>query len=667
MKIIHASGEAYDLAPGSSLEIERTNPFFNEYGEQSLPITLPPTDKNRRLLLYPDSIAGINKASQRINSAVMNGIYHSPARQAILSANRKTGIETSFYLNTGAFYEKINEVRLSTIFEKKALTFASVEAAITFCRNLYITHDNRFACFPAALETGVLNRMSTDGADGYPLLYNSEKRTETVDEKKIALDPGYYITPFIRANHLLSEIFAYFGYTMADSFFTRTEPFASMVFLNTNIDTIVNKKILYSQIVPDCTAKDILDVFRYRFCAEFIPDEINKIIRIELFDNVLKSDPVSDLTKCITGRYTVNHPGSYKQVKLSCDHISNTLKPRERTSQRSGTIKSMEDAVDDFKTLVEVLKKYPEAQLNKITGEIYRIGYKGDLGVKQKLGSIAMDYYAGEDLEKEEKKAPDLSPDVAYTTMGRGIQVLSPYVGAGRAINSEIVLDSGGEKGTDSSDSAEELLPMLSFVGRHSSGKYDFGTILNYNAESNKVWNYTLAYHGEYGLFEKFWRGYDSLLRNSLLEVTANLLLTDVQKISLPAHSKVIIDGQEVFMNRLKYSFDQALTKESSFYTTKLYEPVSVAVSESTRIKPPLYKWLVKLTRSNGASSKNKWIYKEEPVTQFYPAPTVAQYSKGGRYYEHTYAVQFYSRENSDGPTDAEDGTLTVWLEAATV
>ena len=97
MDIIHESGKAYDLGD-IQLTLSRMNPFFNDYGEQSLPVTLPPTDRNRELLIYPDNMAGISKASQRINAMIQHGVFSIPCRQAILSANRKTGIETSFYL-----------------------------------------------------------------------------------------------------------------------------------------------------------------------------------------------------------------------------------------------------------------------------------------------------------------------------------------------------------------------------------------------------------------------------------------------------------------------------------------------------------------------------------------------------------------------------------------
>lgn len=98
----------------------------------------------------------------------------------------------------------------------------------------------------------------------------------------------------------------------------------------------------------------------------------------------------------------------------------------------------------------------------------------------------------------------------------------------------------------------EELKPMPAFV--FHAGKLDYGTILNHDADGNKLWNYTLAYHGPDGLFERFWRNYDSLLRNSLLEIKASMLLSDIQKVSLSEYRKVTIEGQELLPSAIQYS-----------------------------------------------------------------------------------------------------------------
>lgn len=668
MEIIHESGQAYELGD-IQLTLSRTNPFFNDYGEQSLPVTLPPTDRNRELLIYPDSMAGISKASQRINATIRHGVFSIPCRQAILSANRKSGIETSFYLNTGAFYEKIKDVPLSTVFEKKVIKFASVGEAISFCRSLFITHDDRFALFQATLESGSLN-ATTAVSSGYPRLYNDVERTQTVDEKTIRLAPGFYISPFIRGLHLLEEIFAYLGYTLEESFLSRTQPFRDMVFLNNTIDTIVMGEIRYSQVVPDCMVKTILDVYRNKFCCEFIPDEIRKTIRIILFDENQREAPATDLTNSVAGKYTVNHPGGFKQLKLTCDRLTPPEEKDEGTRPAVNTGRATGTDSEESGTLIDLLKKYPDVELNPISGEFIRRGFKGITPVAQRVGLITMDYYAGGTLETEEKESPDVLPAMVHTpafgSSGAGaIPHLGIYIGKGRALNSSIVLDSVNDSTSEVKDEAasdDGLKPMLSFV--YHLGMLDYGTILNYDAYGNRLWDYTLAYHGPDGLFERFWRGHDDMLRNSLLEINVDLLLSDTQKASLSEYKSVTIEGQRLLPSIIQYVPDSREPMESTFLTTRLYAPISTAPSESARLAShtPPYKWRASYSRSNGGSTKTRWVYKEEPVTTFYTPPTAAEYIKGGRYHEASYPVRFYSRGSSTGPTDPEDGTLTVWL-----
>ena len=55
MKITNAkTGIAYQLTPGTQLEVERPNLFFNEWGEQTLPVDIPDSDWNQKALDYPD-------------------------------------------------------------------------------------------------------------------------------------------------------------------------------------------------------------------------------------------------------------------------------------------------------------------------------------------------------------------------------------------------------------------------------------------------------------------------------------------------------------------------------------------------------------------------------------------------------------------------------------
>lgn len=675
MKIIHPSGEAYKLAPDTKLEMSRLNPFFNEYGEQSLPITLPPDEVNRRLTGYPDDISNHTKHIQRIDAVIQAGIFNVKARQAILSAKKKEGIKTTFYLNEGAFFEKFKDLQLSEIFKDKKVSFQSVENAISFVRSLMVTYDERFACFPVMLESDrpdvnkYLNRIEKkEKSDGYYSLYNEDVRSEIIGEKKVSIPAGYFISPFIRARHLLKEIFASVGYTLVDdSLLLNTEPFRSMVFLNNNIDTIVGNEILYSQIVPDCMASTILNIYRNKFCCEFIPNETNRTVSIVFFNDIISQKPVHDLTSITVSELDISYPKSFRQLKLSSKKADSQSAQDKYTGFEG--LYEYKYPEETFDSLYDIMNKYPEAILNKIDGLIYRAGFRGNVMVFEFLGSLNCNYYAGGSLKTETKESPDVSIEMRATSASSTDPLYGftwPFLLKSRALNSSIQFDDTSSDTSNTvektSDKTDVLNPMLCFVSHDPARKYDIGTIYNYDFRGERLWNYTLAYNGSDGLFEKFWRKYDTLLRNSLLEVSVDQILSETDKLALSSYRKVTIKNQEFIPNEIKYIPERSTTTTCSYFTTKLYNPLSEAMLEGNRIQSPPYYWTAEFSLSN--TSKNFFVIKEQPAVIYYAPPTVSQFTTGGRYFSKTYQATLFSRSSGSGPLDPVDGTVTIWLEA---
>lgn len=664
MKIIHSSGKELKLKPGTVLEMERTNPFFNNFGEQSLPVKLPPDEHNRTILGFPDDMAGVNKMPSRSDATIQEGIFSIRCRQAILSASLKDGIETSFYLNAGSFYEKMKDVGLKTVFKDKVIKFSSLTTAISFVRGLMITPDPRFSCFPALAESHdngeivCLNRVSGPiKPDGYLSLWNEQYREETVDENTISTPAGYYISPFIKAMHLLDEIFKYLGYTLEDSFFSKTEPFKSMVFLNNNIDTIVNSEIRYDQVVPNCNISTILDIFRYKFCCEFIPDETARTVRIVLFNEIADSNARQDLTTLLTSPISVNHGSKYKQIKLSAD------KGAELSYNDEGKwVSTTPDYLS--KSLYEIAAMYPEAFIDLTRGWIIRDGFTPTDRVLERVGTLNCDYYASGTLETEKKESPDTLVSIETASEASGV---APYIGTSRALNSKIVPDNAptqGNKTDNSTQKKSELKPMLCFTA-HRTSRNDSGTIYAYLDTRERMWNYSLAYNGPDGLFEKFWRKYDDMLRNSMRPVTTKMLLKDIDKLNISAHEKVVINNQELLPNVIKYNVGKNVDTECTFLTTKLYNPVSSAKSESTHFPSSKYQWRQRWRKS--VDDRYNWMQlKEKPATLFLPPPTEAEYSRGGRFHEKSYPCWFAVQIELIGKpvlVDKISGALTTWLE----
>ena len=137
MKITNLDkGKTYQLGEGAKLEVERTNPFFNDYGETTTPLDIPASDYNRMILGYPDTF-GLREKMVAANVSIEDGEYFAQCRQIVLSAQHKGNISSSFYINDGSFYSKIQNVKLKSIFKDEMIPGCStLDECISFCRSL---------------------------------------------------------------------------------------------------------------------------------------------------------------------------------------------------------------------------------------------------------------------------------------------------------------------------------------------------------------------------------------------------------------------------------------------------------------------------------------------------------------------------------------------------
>lgn len=680
MKIVNTStGIPYQLNPGTQIEVERTNLFFNEYGEQTFPVDLPDTDVNRKNLGYPDMLANRFKVPTGITATLQDDSYFMSCRQAVLGAQRKENISTSFYMNEGSFLSRISKVSLSEVFGNETIAgITTVQQGIDFCKSLMNNANDKFAIFPVIVdldgERRICNRFNFMDSSGKVVpdrsgalgLYNQFPRSETVNDNSIKLDPGYYITPFIRGSYLLRRILSYFGYTLQDNFFERTDPFRTMVFVNNTIDSLVNGSILLTHLIPDCMCSTILEVYRKKFCCEFIPDEVNKTVSIELFNDVVSSDPDYDLSSCLTSHPAIEY-GEFQQIKLSSEEVI-----------QEG---------ESFDSTFELAAKYPEAFYNPDDNSYYRWGYKDTTRTKEKVADGNIPYYAGGTLKTKEITCPDCVytsvyyeySDVSYVIGSRENPtrgIIAPYIGDGRALNSTLnVSTSASDDDSTPVDkekaSGAELKPILSLVAFRAGG-YSEGV-----NHTDGQWNYSLLYNGPCGIFERFYRTYDNMLRNSFIPVKVDLLLSPEQKMNLNAHRKKLLHGQQLLVNKLKYNLGgKNEPVESEFLTTYLYEPVSVAIAESERLKEnQTYKW--KIVRD--VTEVTEEVYNNSPVKvdgsitrtpsplpAIYPAPpTEAQYNAGGNYFHREYCFYYTSRLTGKKVYEKVDWWLTPVLYTA--
>lgn len=444
MKITNLDkGKAYQLGEGAKLEVERTNPFFNDYGETTSPLDIPASDYNRMILGYPDTF-GLREKLVAANVSIEDGEYFAQCRQIILSAQHKGNISSSFYINDGSFYSKIQNVKLKSIFKDEMVPGCStIEECIKFCKSLVGGSNENYDIFPVLLtddsgkdegynykilngygakrdfpdatvwkfkDSGGYEQVAApdvydfklfcckngDGVD-CSVFQGAYNRVEYVNEIPISLTPGYYISPFIRANYVLKRVFKHFGYELQENFFTRTEPFSKMVLVNNVIDVMVNGHIRIEDLLPDVSVSDFLSVFRKKFLCEFVSDEGTHQANIIFLRDVVDSAPVADLTRQMTEEPTLSYKtaSDYKRVVLRSKHQADS------------------DAEDSYDDLKDMVAKNSGAYFNKVDGCFYKDGYSGNYHVRSKIGECSQSYDTGEDdTDTQDIEIPELIPEV---------------------------------------------------------------------------------------------------------------------------------------------------------------------------------------------------------------------------------------------------------------
>ena len=618
MKIINTeSGKAYQLFPDTELSVERTNPFLNDYGEQTLPVSLPDSEYNRSMMNHPNKVNRKNKIAF-YDVSIQDGEYFVPSRQAILSVTPDDKIETSFYMNEGSFYSRLENTYMEDVFGEETVPGVNdLDSAINFIKSLFRSDNSEFAVFQVEISNERFMNVYYNGT----LMAESEQK-ETIDGKEITVPRGFYLSPFLKANFVLKRIFAYFGYTLLDNFFTTTEQFRKMVFINNVADAVVTGKIYYSQLLPNVTCKEMLELFRKKFMCEFITDEVEKTVRIVLFNELLSSQAYSDYSSKLVDKLSIEYPEEYRQLIL----------------QARDSIGSL-----TFESIPEMKSKYSSVQFNSKRGEFYRYGY--NLGttfagaIYEVVADASQRYYEGGNLPTESVEIPECIP------INKSFFL---YIGDEQFLNSSLQSDSESTSDTESetSSSGSKMYLMLAFA--YCDGTTTYGTVSNYistgiiGGVEIKIGDYSLVYNGDEGIFEKFYRQYDTLLRNSLHTVKGNFLLSQDEKRNIPSIAMLDINGSRFLMNKMSYQLGGTRDiTQIELLTLQLYEPVSNAKYISELLPGNNgYAWEVKKEdRSISADEYKNSPYKNATYGFVYPpAPTPDKMGK--RYFETKTAGQ---------------------------
>jgi len=354
MRIISAKGEFF--APALSAQLNINNVLLLEAGEMTSPITLPGTAHNLALIDNSHRPDAYFKPLTDLDVILIDGLVHCKCNLGIHSANEEDGISCTLYLDTGGFYSRMMDVKLSSL-DLGSMTAPTpsltqtqkVQYLIGVLKSKWAFpfpgDDDVFRFFPlltsqeytwikrninASIDASgvnvtsklVINNFESETELPFPNVWESfslnvfegERLQKIVmDNSNITLPIGYGMSPFLTVKYVLSKIFdGYdFDYTQITDFFPE---FNMDVVANTVADAICTGTIHFNQLVPDIDVKQFLAELEKRYAGKFIVSENLKKVVFITYDSALNADPDVDLTPYLVSIPKLGSPEFEKNI-----------------------------------------------------------------------------------------------------------------------------------------------------------------------------------------------------------------------------------------------------------------------------------------------------------------------------------------------------------------
>lgn len=303
---ITINGEALDLPSDFSIEIEDSNPIYNERGSQSIPATVPTTRRNNRILSFPARIdAGIDPNNPERIAQIQDGAYIRRGAMNITEAGKKEGITFNVGFDNSTAYAKWQKKKLSELSNLPTYTpdlsqqGYPIDLLLDELYRIYQKPDPQkddFAVFPLAVNnesTGsdkdkkiyweVLNLVGSRGLEQPTKV----KRLINGEITEVSVPEGYMVSPFLRVWRILELIFADMGLTLVTNPFAQSLELSRLVVLNNAADSCCRASIRYADLMPDSTVEEFLNALWVRFGLVYNIDYNTATARLVLIKDII--------------------------------------------------------------------------------------------------------------------------------------------------------------------------------------------------------------------------------------------------------------------------------------------------------------------------------------------------------------------------------------------
>lgn len=526
-------------------ELSRTNPFLSDEGSQSVPLTLPASDHNLKLMNFLHRGVSTQRPVRKILAILSEGAVWMRGTLYIEQASKEEGINCTFYTNEGQLYEKIKDYKLQDldwdILEGIGADYASkAKYWMNKFANIQMGNESQpDEYFVFCLETSSpFNVEKNPGTNTFLVLNETKYENSLIsframeeqkytteegeDQTEYTAPVGYGVTPFLRVGFVLRHLFEYFGYTLETNIFDTDTSLKRLVLLNNVADSIVNGNIDLKQLLPDgLSVEDLINSIRLKFGVEFV--EIGTIIRVRQWQTVLNLGADLDLSA-----YIRNDPNLIMEDKSALSFELDLLY-RDNSTVESWFYKQSFTHPSP--------SGYKDVEINPSD--------------KTPLNNIVY--------------SPYLHRDHEYT-----VYLKAPYIGAIQHKNTELQLSSGEVEEDKNEESSIAFCFSVPRIQTWSSSmypiiyKYYTGTIFSFDGEGVKWGTLSLVVNDmepwynettnlKDNIYELLYKNRDEMLKKANQQLIVKAMLPLHLITTMDITTPKILNGQKVLIERIDY------------------------------------------------------------------------------------------------------------------
>ncbi|WP_285828587.1 hypothetical protein [Bacteroides acidifaciens] len=609
-----------DLGGDFTVQIDEKSPVMNDRGSQTVPVTIPCTSNNAKIIGFAHRLdMGVKPMNEDQACTVLDGVYKRTGKINIVSAGKKEGVTLNIGFDNSEAYSAWKAKKLNAI-TLPVKEYSSVNSLCTHLQQVLGGYQADYAVFQIMTGNDSKDNQSypkylnyitpvSEGSNVYRLRYQTRTETFLINgtPTAVTLPEGYGVTAFLYVWRVLELVFSEFGYTITENPFKTDKQLYNLVILNNAADCCVKGKLSYADLMPDCTVDDFLNALYVRFGLVYNVSSDTKTATLRLIRDIVDDVPDIDLSRSLTDEPLITYETA-RQMKLSAKTSFTGAAP---------SVERFEDYLKDQEVArlakVDIGKRVIHLNYEETTGRWFKWDEENKRLTYSSSSFFSWDRKSDNiednELTSDDECVPmDFAPNDILSP-----QYLTDYV------HRYTYLKTSSNNDDEDSEKAETPLSFVFAFTSSQNSKYPFGSVLPYTSEGEEVVlkdgsKHTLSLLFQYknGLFINFWKKYDAIIRHSFNQVEINAQLPVHQLMSMDILAPVALRGQYMLFDGLSYSLpaNKIMPVELTLKTLRLIAPYNL--DEEHFIKDfgsTLYIWkLVRNTMTEVIENKKKEI-----------------------------------------------------------